>query len=385
MPKSQMTNHVSSKPVGDAGEVSSGTVKARFENVSKAFDTTLVVEDLCLDVFEGEFLTLLGASGSGKTTSLMMLAGFESPTSGEIFLNGRSVQNVPPHRRGMGIVFQNYSLFPHMTISENIAYPLRTRRVPREEIASRVSEALAMVRLENYGSRRPSQLSGGQQQRVALARALVFEPELVLMDEPLGALDKNLRESMQSEISQLHRDLGATIVYVTHDQTEALSMSTRVAIFDRGKIQQTGSPREIYERPATSFVAGFVGQNNSLPGKVCEVKKDVATVELINGATVRARSTPHNRVGDPATVSVRPERLKVTTKPPSAGQGLKGTVSELVYLGDQRRGLIAVPGLCDVVVRINHFDQIETGDTVWLGWSVEDASALDAGATAPSD
>jgi putative spermidine/putrescine transport system ATP-binding protein len=349
-------------------------VKARFVNVAKSYDGTLVVRDLNLEILQGEFLTLLGASGSGKTTSLMMLAGFEAPTSGEIWLSGRRVERVPPHRRGMGVVFQNYSLFPHMTIAENIAYPLKTRRVERSKVTARVEAALEMVRLQGFGGRRPNQLSGGQQQRVALARALVFNPEIVLMDEPLGALDKNLRESMQFEISQLHSKLGTTIVYVTHDQSEALAMSTRIAVFDKGAIQQIGSPKDVYERPLTSFVASFLGTNNALPGSILEITGEIASVRLSNGAVVKARSVVKS--GGPVAVSIRPERLNLHKTPPSSG-ALEGIVNHVTYLGDHGRAVVGVPNLVDVTVKVAHPDWLKVGDQVWLDWSSHDASALD--------
>jgi ABC-type Fe3+/spermidine/putrescine transport system ATPase subunit len=241
----------------------------RFAGVQKTYDgDTLVVRSLDLDIRRGEFLSLLGPSGSGKTTCLMMLAGFESPTAGEIMLNGQPITRTPPHKRDFGMVFQNYALFPHMTVAQNVAYPLVVRKVPRSEVAQRVTRALAMVQLTGKDERHPAQLSGGQQQRVALARALVFEPQLVLMDEPLGALDKQLREHMQLELKALHRQLGVTFVYVTHDQGEALTMSDRVAVFNEGAIQQIDSVERLYETPANRFVAGFVGDSTELHGTV---------------------------------------------------------------------------------------------------------------------
>src|SRR5262245_1968154 len=244
----------------------------RFAGVEKSYDgTTPVVAGLDLAIRKGEFLTLLGPSGSGKTTTLMMLAGFEQPTAGDIRFNGQSLTTLPPHKRGLGFVFQNYALFPHMTVAENLAFPLEVRKMGRGEIRDRVAKALAMVELSGFEKRKPQQLSGGQQQRVAVARALVFDPELVLMDEPLGALDKHLREQMQYELKRLHRELGVTIVYVTHDQGEALTLSDRIAVFHDGVIQQLDSPKVIYDAPANAFVAGFIGENNALPGKIIAV------------------------------------------------------------------------------------------------------------------
>ncbi|HOV04672.1 MAG TPA: polyamine ABC transporter ATP-binding protein, partial [Kaistiaceae bacterium] len=261
----------------------------RFDKVDKSYDgRLLVVQGLDLDILRGEFLTLLGPSGSGKTTTLMMLAGFEAPTRGSILLEGADITRTPPHRRGLGMVFQNYALFPHMTVAENLAFPLEVRRVGRAETEAAVARALDMVRLTGYGERRPIQLSGGQQQRVALARALVFEPKLVLMDEPLGALDKQLREHMQYEIKHIHERLGVTVVYVTHDQEEALTMSDRVAVFNDGRIQQIDAPRTIYEHPDTAFVAQFIGENNRIEGKVAMISEGLAEVVLADGARVVA-------------------------------------------------------------------------------------------------
>ena len=236
-----------------------------FINVQKTYDgEELVVKNLNLKIKSGEFLTMLGPSGSGKTTCLMMIAGFETPTHGKVMLGNVELNNVPPHKRGIGMVFQNYALFPHMTVFENLAFPLEVRGISGIEIEKKVKNALDMVELGQFSSRRPAQLSGGQQQRVALARALVFEPELVLMDEPLGALDKNLREQMQYEIKHIHENLGMTVVYVTHDQSEALTMSDRIAVFNDGVIQQLAAPADLYERPENAFVAEFIGENNCL-------------------------------------------------------------------------------------------------------------------------
>ncbi len=240
-----------------------------FEEVQKSYDgETLVVKNLNLSIAKGEFLTMLGPSGSGKTTCLMMVAGFEAATHGEIYLDGRPINSVPPHKRGIGMVFQNYALFPHMTIAENLAFPLEVRGIGKEEAKQKVQRALDMVQMgQGFHGRRPTQLSGGQQQRVALARALVFEPELVLMDEPLGALDKQLREHMQFEIKHIHDSLGVTVIYVTHDQSEALTMSDRIAVFNDGRIQQLAPPEVLYEKPENSFVAQFIGENNTLHGR----------------------------------------------------------------------------------------------------------------------
>ena len=293
---------------------STGTDSAfvEFDRVQKSYDgETLVVKDLNLSLAKGEFLTMLGPSGSGKTTCLMMLAGFETATHGDIRLGGVSINNIPPHKRGIGMVFQNYALFPHMTVAENLSFPLEVRRIAKAEREEKVKRALDMVQMGDFGGRRPAQLSGGQQQRIALARALVFEAELVLMDEPLGALDKQLREHMQFEIKHIVDGLGITVVYVTHDQTEALTMSDRVAVFNDGVIQQIAAPDELYESPQNSFVAQFIGENNTLMGTVTKMEGETAEVTLDDGEVID--TVPVNvskAVRERTQVSIRPERVE---------------------------------------------------------------------------
>ncbi|MEC8940878.1 MAG: ABC transporter ATP-binding protein, partial [SAR324 cluster bacterium] len=283
-----------------------------FQSVQKSYDgETLVVKDLNLDAHRGEFLTMLGPSGSGKTTCLMMLAGFETVTHGEIILDGTSINNVPPHKRNIGMVFQNYALFPHMTVYENLAFPLQVRKMSKSDIEDRVKKVLDMVQLGAFGTRRPMQLSGGQQQRVAVARALVFEPKLVLMDEPLGALDKQLREQMQYEIKHIHENLEVTVVYVTHDQSEALTMSNRIAVFDDGVIQQLAAPDLLYEKPDNAFVAQFIGENNTFYGKVIGLDGDICTVEVEGGEKLKALAVNIQGVGFDTMISLRPERVTV--------------------------------------------------------------------------
>ena len=261
----------------------------KFDKVDKSYDgEVLVVKDLNVDIPKGEFLTMLGPSGSGKTTTLMMLAGFETPTGGEIYLDGEAINKIPPYKRGIGMVFQNYALFPHMTVQENLAFPLEVRKLNKSDVEDKVKKALDMVELGAFGNRMPLQLSGGQQQRVALARALVFEPRLVLMDEPLGALDKKLREQMQYEIKHIHEQIGITVVYVTHDQNEALTMSNRIAVFDDGKIQQISSPDILYEKPENAFVAQFIGENNQIKGKVKSINGNMCVVETDKGDKIKS-------------------------------------------------------------------------------------------------
>ncbi|WP_113911599.1 ABC transporter ATP-binding protein [Roseovarius dicentrarchi] len=355
-----------------------------FERVQKSYDgETLVVKDLNLSVPKGEFLTMLGPSGSGKTTCLMMLAGFETATHGDIRLGGTSINNIPPHKRGIGMVFQNYALFPHMTIAENLAFPLEVRKIGKDEREKKVKRALDMVEMGKFGGRRPAQLSGGQQQRVALARALVFEPELVLMDEPLGALDKQLREKMQFEITHLAHQLGITTVYVTHDQTEALTMSDRVAVFDDGRIQQIAAPDILYEQPENSFVAQFIGENNTLQGVVKEIKADnLALVELDDGELIDCKPVNVSKVGERTQVSIRPERVEFDKKRLQPGaHTLKAEVLEFVYMGDIFRTRLRVAGNDDFIVKTrNAPDQrrLQPGEQLEIGWLPQDCRALDA-------
>ena len=357
-----------------------GDTLVRFIDVQKSYDgKSLVVKNLNLDIQRGEFLTLLGPSGSGKTTCLMMLAGFEPPTDGEITLDGRSLNNVPPHKRGIGMVFQDYALFPHMSVIENLAYPLKVRKKDKAEIQKRTTQALEMVRLTGFENRRPSELSGGQQQRVAVARALVFDPVLVLMDEPLGALDKQLREQMQYEIKHIHENIGVTVVYVTHDQAEALTMSTRVAVLDDGLIQQLATPSDLYERPANAFVAQFIGENNRLMGEVTAIDEDQCRVELADGTTILALKVNVHKVGARTTLSLRPERVEIGPDKGSMPNMLEARIEELIYHGDHIRARALVCGH-DFIFKIPnsaHHQTVRVGETIRIGWYTEDCRALD--------
>jgi putative spermidine/putrescine transport system ATP-binding protein len=346
------------------------TAFIELRDVSKTFGQVTVVEGLNLEVRKGEFLSLLGPSGSGKTTILMMLAGFEGATSGDILLDGEKIDHLPPYRRGMGVVFQNYALFPHMSVAENVAFPLEMRGAPKSEVRPRVKAALDRVQLGHLADRRPDQLSGGQQQRVALTRALVYEPKVILMDEPLGALDKKLREEMQLEIRELHRRLGLTIIFVTHDQFEALTMSDRIAIFDAGKIAQIGTAGEVYDHPHNRFVAEFIGETNLLDGVV----KGPTAVELANGATV---AVPHHghAVGNRVSVSIRPERLRLD------GNGenrLEATISDVVYQGDHLR-LHLDAGALSLVARLERgAAERRTGERATVSFAAADCSVFAA-------
>ncbi len=363
-------------------EQGNGDAFVAFERVQKSYDgETLVVKDLNLSLPKGEFLTMLGPSGSGKTTCLMMLAGFETATHGEIKLDGVSINNIPPHKRGIGMVFQNYALFPHMTINENLSFPLEVRKMGKSDREAKVKRALGMVEMEAFGGRRPAQLSGGQQQRVALARALVFEPELVLMDEPLGALDKQLREKMQFEITDLAHRLGITVVYVTHDQTEALTMSDRVAVFNDGRIQQLDPPDVLYEKPQNSFVAQFIGENNTLDGVIQEIKGDTCVVKLDDGQIIDAVPINVDKAGDRTRVSIRPERVEFNPDLGPDAHTLKAEVLEFIYMGDVFRTRLRVAGTDEFVVKTrNRADQQrpKPGETVSIGWLPEDCRALEA-------
>ena len=354
----------------------------KFSDVQKSYDgETLVVKSLNMDIARGEFLTMLGPSGSGKTTTLLMLAGFEVPTHGRILLDGRPIDNMPPHKRDIGMVFQNYALFPHMTVEENLAFPLQVRKVGKPEIAARIKRALEMVRLGPYGKRRPGQLSGGQQQRVALARALVFDPKLVLMDEPLGALDKQLREQMQLEIKHIHAGLGVTVVYVTHDQSEALTMSDRIAVFNDGVIQQLASPADLYERPENAFVAQFIGENNRLQGQVTAMNGTTCQVQIDGSAAIRALAVNVGGVGQATTLSLRPERVKINPPSGSLPNLFNAEVRELIYLGDHVRTRVSVCGNDNFVVKLPNAEgavQFEPGAKITVGWKTEDCRALDA-------
>ncbi len=354
----------------------------RFDRVQKSYDgETLVVKDLNLDIARGEFMTMLGPSGSGKTTCLMMLAGFETATFGDILLGGRPINNIPPHKRGIGMVFQNYALFPHMTVGENLSFPLEVRGMGKADREAKVKRALDMVQMGAFSGRRPAQLSGGQQQRIALARALVFEPDLVLMDEPLGALDKNLRERMQYEIKHIHNNLGVTVVYVTHDQTEALTMSDKVAVFDDGKIQQLAPPDDLYERPENAFVAAFIGENNTLRGTVTRIEGDACTVKLDGkaGEVVALRVNVEGE-GAKTTLSLRPERVHIAPENGRFPNTFDGRVEELIYLGDHIRVRVSLAGNDEFIVKVPNSTsgrRISVGETLRLGWAKEDCRALD--------
>jgi spermidine/putrescine ABC transporter ATP-binding subunit len=350
----------------------------RLLDLTKRFGPVVAVDRVSLEVHPGEFLTLLGPSGSGKTTILNMVAGFEAPTGGEILLGGRPVTTVPPNQRDLGMVFQNYALFPHLTVFENIAFPLRVRRMPEAQLVPRVENALRLVRLEGYGARHPKQLSGGQQQRVALARALVFNPRVLLMDEPLAALDKNLRESMQIELRRLHDRLHITVLFVTHDQAEAMTMSDRIAVVNRGRIEQVGTAAELYETPANAFIAAFVGESNFLEGTVASVNGREAILQTSGGLRLTVDADGVD-VGDHCRVVIRPEALSVGPDSMGRANAVPALVEDVIYLGDAIK-LVARVNASDVLVikRPNQrgVSYPQVGGGVTVAWAAEDARVL---------
>lgn len=349
-------------------------------NVSKFFGSVAAVRDVTLGIREGEFFSLLGPSGCGKTTTLRLIAGFELPTTGEVYIGGQLQGDTPPYRRPVNTVFQNYALFPHMTVYENVAFGLRMRRLPEAEVRRRVHEALDMVRLSGLERRRPRELSGGQQQRVALARALVNRPRVLLLDEPLGALDQKLRKAMQLELKNLQQQVGITFIYVTHDQEEAMTMSDRIAVMDQGIVLQVGTPEEIYERPASRFVADFIGETNLLEGKVVEVWDHHALV-LVDGTRMVCGAVPEGVcVGQRVTVAIRPERISLHTQPPSP-LAVPGIVRDVVYTGADIRYMVRMADRVTVLVRSPNTGNGSTphfvrDETVYLSWRPESARLL---------
>jgi spermidine/putrescine transport system ATP-binding protein len=341
-------------------------------HLSKWFGDFAAVDDLSLEIASGEFLTLLGASGSGKTTTLRMIAGFEPPTSGDILMAGQPIAALPPFKRDINTVFQHYALFPHMSVRDNIAYGLRMRRVPAAEREERVSRSLEMVKLEELGARSPRQLSGGQQQRVALARALVNRPRVLLLDEPLGALDLKLRKEMQLELKHLQTHLGTTFVYVTHDQEEALTMSDRIVLMRQGRIEQIGTPRELYDQPVSRYVADFIGDTNLLAGTVVECAGSVATLR-VGDVTLRGLCDGALPAGREAWLTVRPEAIRLVDghTPSAAENTVAGTVDDAVYAGSALRVHVTLPGGQRLVASVPSGTIAPAGAPVTLSWPVE--------------
>ncbi|MCK0169026.1 ABC transporter ATP-binding protein [Jannaschia sp. S6380] len=357
-----------------------GRVFLKFDDVKKSYDQkSLVVKGFDIAVEEGEFITLLGPSGSGKTTVLMMLAGFESVTSGTISIRGQSINRTAPYKRNIGMVFQNYALFPHMTVAENLGYPLSVRGVGKAEQRKRIDEYLALVELEAFGNRYPGQLSGGQRQRVALARAMIFEPTLILMDEPLGALDKKLREQMQYEITRLHEKLGFTVIYVTHDQAEALSMSDRIAVFNDGVVQQCAPPADLYERPTNAFVAEFIGENNFIHGVVDRIEGGRAITSVPGEGRIVAQAAGGLAQGDRCIVSIRPEKLFVQSSGHAHDNEIAARFEARIYVGDFIRYYFRLADGSEIVVKVLNdlsAPEFSEGDTGRLQWLASDCIAF---------
>ncbi len=361
-----------------SGPVGSGSgLEVGIHDVWRRYGAVTAVAGVSLTVGAGEFVSLLGPSGSGKTTLLMMLAGFEEPDGGRLTVGGRDITRVAPNKRDIAMVFQRYALFPHMTVAENVAFPLRMRRVGRAEREERVARAIGLVRLDAQAGRRPAELSGGQQQRVALARAIVFEPPVILMDEPLGALDKKLRQHMQSELRQLQQRLGATVIYVTHDQEEALTMSDRVAVMNGGRLVQLGPPRELYDRPADPFVADFIGEMNLLPAMVDAVEGGFCTVRNAAGVVAATPSRPGVDAGVPVRLAVRPEHVELVEG--TAGDGLRGSVAQCVFNGASTAVQVDLSGggtlRADVGARSN-LALLRPGAAVTARWPAANAIAF---------
>jgi putative spermidine/putrescine transport system ATP-binding protein len=342
------------------------------QGLTKQYGSTAVVRDVDLDIRAGEFMTFLGPSGSGKTTTLNMIAGFVAPTNGDVLVDGRSVRAVPTHRRGMGMVFQGYTLFPHLSVGDNVGFPLKQRGIAKKKRRQLVQEALGTVELDGFADRSPRELSGGQQQRVSLARAIVYRPPVLLMDEPLGALDKRLRDALQEEIRAIHRQIGTTFVYVTHDQEEALSLSDRIAVYKDGRIEQVGTPSDLYDRPATLFVARFLGESTLLRGEV-----DASQLSALRIGSRKIPVTNPDKVTGAAIAMIRPERLRLL--PPGDSTGvLEVAVLNEIYLGHMRKLAISLPDGTTGVVRESPglTSTLAAGDPARLTWDAADAVVL---------
>jgi putative spermidine/putrescine transport system ATP-binding protein len=342
------------------------------QGLTKQYGSTSVVRDVDLDIRAGEFMTFLGPSGSGKTTTLNMIAGFVEPTNGDVLVDGRSVRAVPTHKRGMGMVFQGYTLFPHLSVGDNVGFPLKQRGIAKKKRRQLVQEALGTVELDGFADRSPRELSGGQQQRVSLARAIVYRPPVLLMDEPLGALDKRLRDALQEEIRAIHRQIGTTFVYVTHDQEEALSLSDRIAVYKDGRIEQVGTPSDLYDRPATLFVARFLGESTLLRGEV-----DASELSALCIGSRKIPVTNPNKVTGAAIAMIRPERLRLLPSGDSTG-ALEVRVLNEIYLGHVRKLAISLPDGTTGVVRESPglTSTLAPGDSARLAWDAADAVVL---------
>ena len=350
----------------------------RLERLSKNFGEFIAVDDVNLHIRRGEFLTILGPSGSGKTTLLMIIAGFLEATTGDIQFDGLSIMSLRPEKRNFGMVFQGYALFPHMTVRQNIAYPLEVRKGTRDEIVKRVDEMLELVQLETFGDRLPRHLSGGQQQRVALARALIFDPLVLLLDEPLGALDKKLRSNVQTQLKHLHRKVGKTFVYVTHDQEEALSMSDRVVIMNHGRVVQVGSPQELYERPSTVFTSKFIGKSNILRGVVNQVDGNEVRYAIADKYFQQLVSNENFSKNDEIILALRPEKIKIARSKVASNEVniLVGRIIDITYFGSTILVNVETDSVGEFIVEVqawNNQKTLEEGQKILLTWSPDAA------------
>ena len=354
----------------------------RFAKVNKTYDgKEFVVKELDLEVFKGEFVTILGPSGSGKTTCLSLIAGFEDIDLGQIYLNGISVNKLAPHKRNIGMVFQNYALFPHMTVEQNLAFPLKYNNFAKSQRKEQIDKFLKLVELQDFANRYPAQLSGGQKQRVALARVLVYEPSLVLMDEPLAALDKNLRQQMQYEIKKLHEMLGFTVIYVTHNQKEALTMSDRVAVLNQGQIQQIDTPKNIYQHPSNRFVAEFIGENNILKGKLQQIENNIAFIK-VNNEIIQACPNNINSSDSEVLVAIRPEKILIIAQEKDADNQFVAKISNIIYVGDHLRIYVnLLDGKSRFIIKQANYlpdNNYSKGDTIKIAWQIKDCLAIKA-------
>jgi spermidine/putrescine transport system ATP-binding protein len=364
-------------------------VDVRLDRVTKAFGDTVAVDDLSLDIHEGEFFSMLGPSGCGKTTTLRMIGGFEDPTYGTVYLGGRDVTDDPPYKRDVNTVFQSYALFPHLNVFDNVAFGLRQKKVDKGDIDTRVRDAMELVDLKGFEGRKSSQMSGGQQQRVALARALVNHPKVLLLDEPLGALDLKLRKQMQLELKRIQQEVGITFIYVTHDQEEAMTMSNRLAVMRHGRIEQLGEPEDVYENPATEFVAGFLGASNLLDGEIGDHSNGITSVKLTTGATMLV---PTDRVpfdaGSTVKVGVRPEKITIRadeSEPPSGFNSVTGLLRMATYIGVSHQYKVEGPGGTELTVYVQNLGEVPTsvpGKKVTLTWRPEHTFVVEP-STAP--
>jgi putative spermidine/putrescine transport system ATP-binding protein len=350
----------------------------QIQRLRKTYDEVVAIDQVSLDVRKGEFMTFLGPSGSGKSTTLYIVAGFQEPSEGRVLLDGKPLLSVAPNKRNIGMVFQRYTLFPHLSVGENVAFPLRVRGRPEREVKAKIDQMLELVHLSECRERMPAQLSGGQQQRVAIARALAYDPPVLLMDEPLSALDKKLREEIQLELRRIHQETGVTILYVTHDQEEALRLSDRIAVFDKGRIEQVGTGEELYANPASRFVAGFIGNSNFLPVRVTSTGDGSATGVFPNGHAVTAGSVEHRlAAGEEGTLMIRPEQMRIRAlQSTHAAAGLPVTVRDITYLGDAMHYAVATPWQQEISIRMpashRHELGLSIGNQALVDWEARD-------------